>query len=380
MHIGTAADWRRVFPHPVIDADGFKRTAARDAPEDDRTYEMTLSSPFKLLALSASALALSACATTGSSDTASAAPMAAAAMVERSAAEFEADRQAILAMAGEYNVTFDFSEVMPVEAGYELAEDKTTPAREVVYVIEDTGDYIALQHLLLVGDPTAPVVIKHWRQDWQYQPERLMAYQGFGAWQMHTVSDSEAAGAWSQTVYQVDDSPRYAGLARWEHSVNAATWEPAPSYRPLPRRDATVRDDYDVIEAVNRHTVLSWGWTHEQDNSKVILRDGEARELVREHGINTYTRGDLMGDSAAAEYWEATAAYWDEVRDAWDEIMTADAFAVDDDADGTLLYGPVLSEGQAVYYGAKDTQTAFADAADIIELRVTINGEPVSVN
>jgi hypothetical protein len=340
---------------------------------------MTLSSPLKLLALSASALALTACATTGSSDTASAA-MAAAPMIERSAAEFEADRDAILAMVGEYAVTFDFSEFMAVEAGYELAEDKTTPAREVVYVIEDDGDYIALQHLLLVGDPSEPMVIKHWRQDWRYEPDRLMAYQGFGTWEMHAVSDQDAAGAWSQTVYQVDDSPRYAGIARWEHASNAATWEPEATYRPLPRRDATVRDDYDVIEAVNRHTVLSWGWTHEQDNSKVILRDGEARELVREHGINTYTRTDLMGDEAAAEYWEATAAYWDEVRDAWDEIMLADAFTVDDDADGTLLYGPVLSEGQAVFYGAKDSETAFEAAADVIELRVTIDGQPVSVN
>jgi hypothetical protein len=99
---------------------------------------MTLSAPFKLLALSASALALTACAATGGTavSATAAAPMAAS-MAERSAAEFEADRHAILAMAGEYAVTFDFSEFMPIEAGYELAEDKTTPAREVVYVIED---------------------------------------------------------------------------------------------------------------------------------------------------------------------------------------------------------------------------------------------------
>ncbi len=342
---------------------------------------MTPSSPLKLLAFGASALALTACTTTGTTTSvAAAAPMAAAPMVERSQAEFEADREAILAMVGEYAVTFDFSEYLAVEAGYELAEDKTTPAREVVYVIEDTGEYIALQHLLLVGDPTSPVVIKHWRQDWQYQPERLMQYQGFGTWDMVAVADADRAGAWSQTVYQVDDSPRYGGIATWEHASNAATWEPAASYRPLPRRDATIRDDYDVIEAVNRHTVLSWGWTHEQDNSKVILRDGETRELVREHGINTYTRTDLMGDSAAAEYWDATADYWSDVRDAWDEIMLADSFTVEDDADGTLLYGPVLSEGQAVFYGAKDTETAFAEAADIIELRVTVDGEAVSVD
>jgi hypothetical protein len=341
---------------------------------------MTLSAPFKLLALSASALALTACAATGGTavSATAAAPMAAS-MAERSAAEFEADRQAILAMAGEYTVTFDFSEFMPIEAGYELAEDKTTPAREVVYVIEDDGDYIALQHLLLVGDPAEPMVIKHWRQDWRYEPDRLMAYQGFGTWEMHAVSDQDAAGAWSQTVYQVDDSPRYAGIARWEHASNAATWEPEATYRPLPRRDATVRDDYDVIEAVNRHTVLSWGWTHEQDNSKVILRDGEPRELVREHGVNTYTNADLERDDAAAEYWAATEAYWAEVRAAWDSIMLADAFTVEDDVDGTLLYGPVLSEGQAVFYGAKDTETAFSEAAEIIERRVTVDGASVQV-
>lgn len=348
---------------------------------DDRTDAMTTSSSLKFLALGVSALALTACASTGTTTASAASATAMAAPVtERSEAEFQADREAILAMVGEYDVTFDFSETMPIEAGYELAEDKTTPATEVVYVIEDTGDYIALQHLLLVGDPFSPTVIKHWRQDWQYEPERLMAYQGFGTWTMDAVSDADAAGAWSQTVYQVDDSPRYGGLARWEHASNASTWEPEATYRPLPRRDATVRDDYDAIEAVNRHTVMSWGWTHEQDNSKVILRDGEPRELVREHGINTYTRTDLAGDFAAAEYWEATADYWAEVRDAWDEIMLADSFTVEDDENGTLLYGPVLSEGQAVFYGAKDTEEAFAEAADVIELRITIDGEAVSVD
>ena len=341
---------------------------------------MPLSSPLKLLALGASTLVLTACAATSSSDTASVVTIVApSAITERSAAEFQADRAAILAMAGEYTVTFDFSEVMPVEAGYELAEDKTTPAREVVYVIEDTGEYIALQHLLLVGDSAEPFIIKHWRQDWQYEPERLMAYQGFNTWEMHEVSGADAAGAWSQTVYQVDDSPRYAGIARWVHASNAATWEPEATYRPLPRRDATTRDDYDVIEAVNRHTILSWGWTHEQDNSKIILRDGEARELVREHGINTYINADLERDDAAADYWAATEDYWAKVREAWNMIMLADAFTVDDDVDGTLLYGPVLSEGQAVFYGAKDTEAAFSEAADVIELRVTADGTAIDV-
>ncbi|MFW6300808.1 MAG: gamma-glutamyltransferase, partial [Oceanicaulis sp.] len=41
----------------------------------------------------------------------------------------------------------------------------------------------------------------------------------------------------------------------------------------------------------------------------IVLRDGAPRELVREHGINTYTRADLVRDDAAAEYWPATEDY-----------------------------------------------------------------------
>lgn len=333
---------------------------------------------FTLLAAGVSAMTLSACATT---DTGASAAAAGAAEAETAvAAQFQADREAILAMAGEYEVTFDFTEYLPIAEGYELQEPKITPAREVVYVIEDTGDYIALQHLLLVGNPENPTVIKHWRQDWQYEPARLMAYEGFNRFVMEDVSEAEAAGAWSQTVYQVDDSPRYAGLARWEHSPNASTWEPEASYRPLPRRDATIRDDYDAIEAVNRHTITAWGWTHEQDNSKVVLRDGAPYEIVREHGINTYIRTDLTGDEAAAAYWEATADYWAEIRETWDRILaSADVIVAEDDADGTLLYGPVLSEGQAVFFEARTTEEALDNAAEVIEAQVTVNGEPVEV-
>jgi hypothetical protein len=333
-----------------------------------------------LLITGAAGIALTACAATsqpGAGLTAAAANAGASAETE--AARLEADRQAILAMAGEYAVTFDFTEVLPIAPGYELHEPKITPAREVVYVIQDTGDFVALQHLLLVGPEDQPTVIKHWRQDWAYEPERLMAYRGFNRWEMLDLDPGEADGAWSQTVYQVDDSPRYAGLARWEHAVNAATWEPAPSYRPLPRRDATTRDDYDVIGAVNRHTITAWGWTHEQDNSKLVLRDGDPRELVRERGVNTYVRTDLAGDGAAQAYWTATQDYWADVREAWDAIMLADSFTTEDDAEGTLMYGPVLSQGQAVFFEAKTTEAAFAEAAQIIETRVTADGAPVEV-
>ena len=36
-------------------------------------------------------------------------------------------------------------------------------------LIEDSKDKISIQHLLQVGNPTKPHIVKHWRQDWMYQ-------------------------------------------------------------------------------------------------------------------------------------------------------------------------------------------------------------------
>lgn len=219
------------------------------------------------------------------------------------------------------------------------------------------------------------MVIKHWRQDWAHEPARLMRYRGFNTWDFADLSADQVAGAWSQTVYQVDASPRYAGLARWTHGVNASTWEPDVSWRPLPRRDATIRDDYDVIEAVNRHTITAWGWNHEQDNTKLVLRDGEQRALVREHGINTYRRAELAGVEAAAEYWAGTSDYWALIRAAWDSVFeAASEFTVDDDADGTRLYMHLLSAADDVANGEAGTQDAYHAAAAVMAAQVRVNG------
>ena len=312
---------------------------------------------------------LAGCATTDTSTTAMA-PMA-----ERSQAEFERDREAILAMQGEYAVTFDFIETVAIEPGYELAEDKTTPAREVVIVVEDTGDFIMLQHLLLAGEGDSTFIVKHWRQDWRYEPETVLAFQGHDDWLIESVDPGDRAGAWSQTVYQVDDSPRYAAVARWDHGVHASTWEPPVSWRPLPRRDDTTRDDYDVIAAVNRHTITQWGWVHDQDNSKLALRDGEQREIVREIGTNTYVRTDLANDQAAHDYWAATEDYWALVRSHFMALEAQPAgtrFHIADDADGTLLYGPLLEAGQRILFGMSDTDTAWEDAQGYLDSQIEI--------
>src|SRR5690606_13439682 len=98
----------------------------------------------------------------------------------------------------------------------------------MVRVLEDTGIFISLQHTLVMhmDEVPEPIVVKHWRQDWAYEPETVMAYQGLDLWEAEPVAAEDRAGAWSQTVYQVDDSLRYAAAARWRHEGKLSTWEP----------------------------------------------------------------------------------------------------------------------------------------------------------
>jgi len=334
---------------------------------------------FRPIAAAALTMGLAACATTpneGASMRRDPAPLD-----THSEADFQRDRAAILAMAGEYHVTFDFRETVALQDGYEFADDKHTGAWEVVRVIEDSGDVIVLQHLLLTSQDDDAMVIKHWRQDWEYEPARIMAFRGHDDWDMVEIDAAQAAGAWSQSVYQVDDSPRYAGLARWEHDGTISTWEPDTSWRPLPRRDDTTRTDYDAIEAVNRHVVTPWGWVHEQDNTKLVIdENGNATPLVREVGVNTYARTDLPNDGRADSYWAATADYWAMVRAYWDRLeATTEGFHVEDDAEGTLLYGPMLDASMRIFFGAETTEAAWTETQTLLNAQVEIDGAPDQV-
>jgi hypothetical protein len=130
---------------------------------------------------------------------------------QANAQAFTADRAAILAMAGDYKVTFDLRETTSWRGDYTPIPSKLSGGHEVVRVIEDTGRHIALQHLLVVKDESGKtMVIKHWRQDWNYEPENLLTYAGKGEWKLETIPATMRAGRWSQTVWQTDDSPAMA--------------------------------------------------------------------------------------------------------------------------------------------------------------------------
>lgn len=248
--------------------------------------------------------------------------------VGENATAFEKDRAAILAMAGEFDVTFQFQETLGIDPGYELKEPYHSKATEFVEVVEDAGDRIIMQHVLVLApkadDPEAePRVVKHWRQDWVFEDTEMVVYRGNRDFERVELSPSEVEGAWTQAVYQVDDSPRYEATGKWTHIGDRSSWESDETWRPLPRREHTKRDDYQVLVAKNRHTITPSGWVHEQDNHKLVIDEaGQPVEvLAHESGLNIYDRVDGVDFSAGRAYWADTQAYWQDVREMWLEVL-----------------------------------------------------------
>jgi hypothetical protein len=123
-------------------------------------------------------------------------------------------------------------------------------------------------------------------------------------------------------VYQVDESPRYASVGKWKHSPSMSTWISGDTWRPLPRREWSVRKDYQVLIGTNRHTILPTGWVQEENNLKGVLTDDrklspEQPYIAREYGVARYERLAGPDFSAADQYYEKTRQFWDQVRDAW---------------------------------------------------------------
>ena len=274
--------------------------------------------------------------------------------------KYEQDRRAILAMAGTYRTTFDFVETVPLRADYKKDRPYQSWATEVVEVVQDSGGFISLQHILVMyfvdkdGQTQGPFVSKHWRQDWKYEDTELLVYRGDNTWDKAPVQTDESRGKWSQAVYQVDDSPRYEALGDWDHRGNYSAWTSGEMRRPLPRREFSVRDDYNVLEGVNRHIVTPTGWVHEQDNVKLLVDEngepsGDNPYLAKEVGLNRYERISHADYAAGDEYWESTGEYWGDVRDAWAKVIQDnDTLRLRSKYEGSKLYQYLFEYADAI--------------------------------
>ncbi len=295
-----------------------------------------------------------------------AAGQAPAAPAAASRSGYEADRADILAMAGTYRVRFDMQEATVWEPGYTPLDRKISGGDEVVRVIEDSGRRIVLQHLLVVSHGGQSHVIKHWRQDWEYEPARVLVYAGPGEWRWRDVPAGERRGRWAQTVWQVDDSPRYGGLGRWETVAGLRRWQSDESWRPLARRDAVRKPVYDRYLSINRHQSSPAGWVHWQDNVKMT---GAATPVVQEYVLNSYSKFADFDVKAADDYWAATKGYWAKIRDAWDAAAKRHgAIRVREEAEtGTVISAKLLELASAIQAGERKEAEAVTEAVGLIE-------------
>jgi len=287
--------------------------------------------------------------------------------------KFERDRRAILAMAGGYRTSFDFLETVGFTAGFTPSRPYQSWGTEYIYVVEDLGTFIRLQHLMVMfvadreGKVQGPFVQKHWRQDWRYEDTDLHVFIGRNRWVRQERTADEARGHWSQAVFQVDDSPRYEALGEWEHYGNYSAWTSGRTARPLPRRETTVRDDYQILEGINRHTLTPTGWVQEEENLKLVLdAQGQpvtdAPYLARELGVARYEHVVDFDFSAGDRYWQRSGEFWRDVRAAWGEVYAEhDTFEYLEEADGQEMFVPLFEYADRLDNGERYDAAAAAE-------------------
>ena len=302
------------------------------------------------------------------------------ALQETNISDKERDRRAILAMAGPYRTSFDFLEVVGYNPDYKPDPPYQSWGTEYVYVVEDSEDLISLQHIMVMvykdkdGKISEPLVQKHWRQDWQYQKRDILVFAGNDKFTHKTFSRAETRGTWAQAVYQVDDSPRYEAIGKWQHHANFSTWISNETWRPVPRRESSFRQDYNVLVGTNRHTITPTGWVQEEENYKTVVDEkgseqGQAKILSKELGVNRYERLKDFDFSAGDNYWVLTGAYWRDVREVWEEVKKQNSsFVLRESVAGMPLFMPFFQLAHEVYEtGEYNSESGRTQVKEILE-------------
>jgi len=232
------------------------------------------------------------------------------------------DINSIKEMCGCFEIRFDFAEtfIKTVDKDYKPSKNYSSGGLEWAQLIVDNKNQISIQHILIAGNKERPYIIKHWRQDWLYQNTNFYIYDHNNNWNYIKKEKKEVKGQWTQKVFQVDDSPRYEGSGSWVHVDGKSYWEnitPAP----LPRREYSKRNDYNVTERGNRQEITSTGWVHDQNNKKIIRKEGMKDEvLAYEKGYNNYVKVEDSKCEAAVNWWVENKNKWGKVRNKWKEV------------------------------------------------------------
>ncbi|SFN49227.1 hypothetical protein SAMN04487989_101804 [Bizionia echini] len=272
------------------------------------------------------------------------------------------DQEAIKSMCGCYEVSFNFAETFEYsgDSTYVPSDTKHDKGIEWVELVQDDADKIVMQHLLIVGSKERPYIVKHWRQDWEFENTNLYVYDHDNKWNFVTLPKEDVAGQWTQRVFQVDDSPRYEGSATWVHVDGKSYWENTTA-APLARREYTTRSDYNVLSRTNRHEIVANGWIHDQDNDKVIRQTGkEDVILAQEKGHNTYVKIADSECKAAQDYWVKNKEKWAVVRAKWDTVFARNTdLLLEEKVDNKTMFKYLLDDEN---YNTSETISPIIDA------------------
>jgi hypothetical protein len=246
------------------------------------------------------------------------------------------NRQEVDKLCGCFEVEFKYAETFSPNKDYKFHDrEEISGGTELIFPVEVSDKKIVMQHLLVITDS---MIVKHWREDWTYENPTIWKYKGDKVWVKEQVKPEAVKGKWTQAVWEVSDAPRYQGAGEWVKLDGKTTWQNTAD-APLPRREYSVRSDYNILKRTNRISITEDGWVHEQDNQKVIRKDGTDKLLAEEKGINTYKRVADSQCAAGKAYWEKTKDYWTKVRKAWEAYVTTHSTVeLKNEVDGKVMH------------------------------------------
>jgi hypothetical protein len=256
------------------------------------------------------------------------------------------DKESIKSMCGCFNVGFHFAETFSYsnDTNYTPSKEKHAGATEWAQLVEETDTSVVIQHLLVVGSGENSMIIKHWRQDWIYENTEFYIYDLDNKWSFQKLQSDNVKGQWTQKVFQVDDSPRYEGSGSWVYVDGKKYWE-STTNAPLPRREYTIRSDYNLTARTSRHEIVENGWIHDQDNKKIVRENGkEDFVLAEEKGMNIYKRLEDSKCKAAKDWWLENSEYWQNVRSVWSDIYSRNEdLELENKFEGKKLYSVLFN-------------------------------------
>lgn len=276
--------------------------------------------------------------------------------------KFLQDKEAIKAMVGNFKVSFNFSETYSPDTGYKYHDRYREWGIESVFLVEESDKHIVLQHLLIINDT---MIIKHWTQNWVYENTELTSFYKDNQWNKTSLKPEQVKGHWTQKVYSVDDSPRYEGNGMWIHLDGKHFWE-SVSDAPLPRREYTKRNDYNVLRRHSRIEINSDGWQLEQDNEKILRNNGIDKLLCWEKGMEKFTKGEYNG-LPATSWWNKNKSFWDDVRMVWTDVYAKNAeLKISKRVNNAALYEKLFELGD------KSCKSTYLKGAAVSEIKSVI--------